>query len=61
MAYFRLVLEAAGMPSLQWGFMTLEKWLAVLTTVVFAYINFRTLLRRSAGAARTRGRPIAEW
>jgi hypothetical protein len=49
------------MPSLQWGFMTLEKWLAVLTTVVFAYINFRTLQRRSAGAARTRGRPIAEW
>ena len=40
-AYFRLVLEAAGMPSLQWGFMTLEKWLAVLTTVLFAYINFR--------------------
>ncbi|MDH3496017.1 MAG: amino acid permease [Gemmatimonadota bacterium] len=40
-AYFRLVLEAAGAPSLHLGFMTLEKWLAVLTCVVFSYINFR--------------------
>lgn len=40
-AYFRLVLEFAGVPSLQLGFLTLEKWLAVLTCAVFAYVNFR--------------------
>ncbi|PYO44485.1 MAG: cationic amino acid transporter, partial [Gemmatimonadetes bacterium] len=40
-AYFRLVLEAAGVPPFNWGFMTLEKWLAVATIVVFAFINYR--------------------
>lgn len=40
-AYFRLVLEAAGAPSLELGFMTLEKWLAVLVCALFAYINYR--------------------
>ncbi len=40
-AYFRLVLHAVGAPPLAWGFMTLEKWLAVVTTAVFAYINYR--------------------
>ncbi|MGH7548265.1 MAG: amino acid permease, partial [Gemmatimonadales bacterium] len=45
-AYFRLVLEAAGVPPFQLGFMRLERWLAVATTVVFAYVNYR-------GAAET--------
>jgi amino acid transporter/nucleotide-binding universal stress UspA family protein len=45
-AYFRLLLTAVGVPPFHLGFMTLEKWLAVLTCVVFAYINFR-------GAAET--------
>jgi amino acid transporter/nucleotide-binding universal stress UspA family protein len=40
-AYFRLLLTATGVPEFHLGFMTLEKWLAVLTCVVFAYINFR--------------------
>ncbi len=40
-AYFRLVLEALGAPHFQLGFMTFEKWLAVLACVVFGYINFR--------------------
>lgn len=40
-AYFRLVLEATGVPPFHWGFMTLEKWLAVATTLVFAFINYR--------------------
>jgi amino acid transporter/nucleotide-binding universal stress UspA family protein len=40
-AYFRLVLEASGVPAFHLGFMTLEKWLAVVTCTVFAYINFR--------------------
>ena len=40
-AYFRLVLEAAGVPPFHWGFMTLEKWLAVATTLLFAFINYR--------------------
>jgi len=40
-AYFRLLLETAGVPPIHLGFMSLEKWLAVLTTVVFSYINFR--------------------
>jgi len=40
-AYFRLVLEAAGVPPFHWGFMTLEKWLAVLTCALFSYINVR--------------------
>ncbi len=40
-AYFREVLVALHAPSLEWGFMTLEKWLAVGTTALFAYINFR--------------------
>ncbi|MCG6988864.1 MAG: amino acid permease [Gemmatimonadetes bacterium] len=40
-AYFRLVLTAAGAPQIHLGFMTLEKWLAVVVCVLFAYINFR--------------------
>jgi amino acid transporter/nucleotide-binding universal stress UspA family protein len=40
-AYFRLALEAVGAPPFHLGFMTLEKWLAVLTCVVFSYINYR--------------------
>jgi amino acid transporter/nucleotide-binding universal stress UspA family protein len=45
-AYFHLVLQAAGVPDFHLGFMTLEKWLAVATCLVFSYINFR-------GAAET--------
>jgi amino acid transporter/nucleotide-binding universal stress UspA family protein len=45
-AYFHLVLHAAGVPDFHLGFMTLEKWLAVATCLVFSYINFR-------GAAET--------
>jgi amino acid transporter/nucleotide-binding universal stress UspA family protein len=40
-AYFRLLLTAAGVQEFHLGFMTLEKWLAILTCVVFAYINYR--------------------
>jgi amino acid transporter/nucleotide-binding universal stress UspA family protein len=40
-AYFRLVLTAAGVPEFHGGFMTLEKWLAVVTCALFSYINFR--------------------
>jgi len=40
-AYLRLVLETAGAPSFDLGFMTLEKWLAVLACSLFAYINYR--------------------
>jgi amino acid transporter/nucleotide-binding universal stress UspA family protein len=40
-AYFHLVLTAAGAPQIQFGFLTLEKWLAVVVCVLFAYINFR--------------------
>jgi APA family basic amino acid/polyamine antiporter len=40
-AYFRLVLSMAGVPEFHWGFVTFEKWLAVLVCAVFAYINFR--------------------
>ncbi len=40
-AYFRLVLSAVGVPEFHGGFMTLEKWLAVVTCALFAYINFR--------------------
>jgi len=40
-AYFHLVLTAAGAPEIQLGFLTLEKWLAVVVCVLFAYINFR--------------------
>ena len=40
-AYFRLVLSAAGAPEIHLGFMTLEKWLAVVVCVLFAYINYR--------------------
>jgi amino acid transporter len=45
-AYFRLVLSSVGVPEFRLGFMTLEKWLAVATCVLFSYINFR-------GAAET--------
>ena len=45
-AYFRLVLTSAGVPRLDWGFLTLEKWLAVMVCAIFSYINFR-------GAAET--------
>jgi len=40
-AYFHLVLTAAGAPDLHFGFLTLEKWLAVVVCVLFAYVNFR--------------------
>jgi amino acid transporter/nucleotide-binding universal stress UspA family protein len=40
-AYFRLVLTSLGLPDFQLGFMTLEKWLAVLACVVFSAINYR--------------------
>ncbi len=40
-AYFHLVLAAAGAPDLQFGFLTLEKWLAVVVCVLFAYVNYR--------------------
>jgi amino acid transporter len=42
-AYFRLVLEAAGMRggNPQLGLFTLEQWLAVVTTAIFAFINYR--------------------
>jgi basic amino acid/polyamine antiporter, APA family len=40
-AYFRLVLGAAGVPELQWGFLSLEKWLAIVVVALFSYINFR--------------------
>ncbi len=40
-AYFRLVLQSSGVPEFHLGFMTLEKWLAVLTCTLFAFINFR--------------------
>jgi amino acid transporter/nucleotide-binding universal stress UspA family protein len=40
-AYFRLVLSAAGVPELRWGFLTLEKWLAIFVVTLFSYINFR--------------------
>src|SRR5579884_318160 len=40
-AYFRLVLEAAGVPAFHWGGMSLEKWLAAATTLLFAFINYR--------------------
>lgn len=45
-AYFKLVLTAAGVPQFHGGFMTLEKWLAVVTCGLFSYVNFR-------GAAET--------
>ena len=40
-AYFHLVLTAAGAPEIHFGFLTLEKWLAAVVCVLFAYINFR--------------------
>ncbi len=40
-AYFRLVLRSLGVPEFQLGFMTLEKWLAVIACGVFSYINLR--------------------
>ncbi len=40
-AYFRLVLTAFHVPEFQLGFMTLEKWLAAATVVLFAWINYR--------------------
>ena len=39
-AYFRLVLEFLNVPELSFGFMSLEKWLAVVCCVIFSYINF---------------------
>jgi amino acid transporter/nucleotide-binding universal stress UspA family protein len=45
-AYFRLVLEAAGVPGVSLGPLTLEQGLAVATTALFAFINYR-------GAAET--------
>jgi len=40
-AYFRLVLEAFGVPALHLGFMTLEKSVALIACVLFSYINLR--------------------
>jgi amino acid transporter/nucleotide-binding universal stress UspA family protein len=40
-AYFRLVLNALGVPELSWGPLSLDKWLAILVCTIFAYINFR--------------------
>jgi amino acid transporter/nucleotide-binding universal stress UspA family protein len=40
-AYFKLVLDAIGAPDISVGFMSIEKWLAILTVVVFSYINYR--------------------
>jgi amino acid transporter len=40
-AYFHLVLTAAGVPELRWGFLSLEKWLAIVVVALFSYINFR--------------------
>jgi len=40
-AYFRLVMEAFGAPDMHLGFMTLEKWLAVICVALFSYINYR--------------------
>jgi amino acid transporter/nucleotide-binding universal stress UspA family protein len=40
-AYFRLVVTAAGIPEIHWGFLTFEKWLAVGAVALFSYINFR--------------------
>jgi amino acid transporter/nucleotide-binding universal stress UspA family protein len=39
-AYFRLVLEFLNIPGLSVGFMSLEKWLAVICCAIFSYINF---------------------
>jgi amino acid transporter/nucleotide-binding universal stress UspA family protein len=40
-AYFGHVLQELGVAVPQWGFMSPQKTLAVVTAVVFAYINFR--------------------
>jgi amino acid transporter/nucleotide-binding universal stress UspA family protein len=40
-AYFRLVLEALGAPSIRLSFLPIEKLLAVAVCLLFAYINFR--------------------
>ena len=40
-AYFGLLLENLGVPALPTGFMTLDKWLAVVMCVIFSYVNFR--------------------
>ncbi|MGE3526155.1 MAG: amino acid permease, partial [Gemmatimonadales bacterium] len=40
-AYFHLVLQAFGVPDIQLGFMTLEKWLAAATVILFAWVNYR--------------------
>jgi len=40
-AYFRLVLEAIGAPAVSLGFLTLEQALAVLVTVLLAFVNYR--------------------
>jgi len=40
-AYFRLVLESFGVPDVHLGFMSLEKWLAVVVCALFSTINIR--------------------
>jgi amino acid transporter/nucleotide-binding universal stress UspA family protein len=45
-AYFRLVLTSLGVPEFQVGFMTVEKWLAIIACALFTAINIR-------GAAET--------
>ncbi|HSM17010.1 MAG TPA: amino acid permease [Gemmatimonadales bacterium] len=40
-AYFKLVLDAVGAPDISVGFMSIEKWLAILTVMLFSYINYR--------------------
>ncbi len=45
-AYFRLVLESVGLADPRAGGLALEKWLAIIVCVLFAYVNYR-------GAAET--------
>ena len=40
-AYFKLVLHAMGVPEVHLGFMSIEKWLAIATVILFSYINYR--------------------
>ncbi len=40
-AYFALMLRSFGVPEAASGFMTLDKWFAVIVCVLFSFINFR--------------------
>ena len=40
-AYFGYALDFLGVPEVHPGFMPMDKWLAVLVCVLFAYVNFR--------------------